>query len=60
MTARSKMPGFPDLDRPQMQYLDTLGRRQETVGQITDPETTATTAELAAKIIEILEAHRTK
>lgn len=60
MTVRSKMPEFPHLDVPQIQYLDTLGRRQETVAQIADPETTASTAELAAKIIEILAAHRTR
>ena len=60
MTTRSKIPDFPNLDRPQIQYLDTLGRRQETVGQMTDLSGAASTSEIIAAINAILAAHRTK
>jgi hypothetical protein len=61
MTTRSRLPAMPDTTPPAFtQFLDAIDRRQLTVSQITDPASTATTAELAAKIVEILDAHRTK
>lgn len=51
---------MPDADPALTQFLDAIDRRQLTVSQIEDPASTATTAELAAKIAEILDAHRTK
>jgi uncharacterized membrane-anchored protein len=59
MTARSKMPQWDGLERSQYQYLETLGRRQETVAQLEDLSSTATDAEIIAKINAILAAYRT-
>lgn len=59
-TKRSRVPDIQGMDEAHYKFLDALDKRQQRVSDVSDPEDTATNAELAAAIRAILAAHRTR
>ncbi len=61
-TRRSRVPDIESLraEPEHYNFLDTLDKRQQRVGELADLDLTATNAQIAAAINSILQAHRTK
>lgn len=57
---RSRVPDGINVTDAHYQFLDAIDKRQQTVANLTDLSSTATTAEIIAAFNQILAAHRTK
>lgn len=60
MSTKSRIPDMAGMSREQIQFFDSIDRRQLTVSQLEDLSGAATLADVIAKLNAILEAHRTK
>lgn len=60
MTTASRVPPIKNIERAHFQFLDAVDRRQQQLANLADLSGTASTADIIAKINEILDSHRTK
>lgn len=54
MTARSRLPTTQDMSREMVAFLDNLDRKQSTLSQVSQLSTSATLADVIAKINELI------
>ena len=59
MSKKSRVPNLDDADA-HLAFLDAIDRRQLSVAQLTDAESTATLAEVITLVNQILAKHRTQ
>jgi succinyl-CoA synthetase beta subunit len=57
---RSRVPDGINVTDAHYQFLDAIDKRQQSVANLTDLDTGATTAQIVAALNQILAAHRTK
>jgi hypothetical protein len=60
MAIQTRVPSSPNIDEATRTWMDMIERRQIAMGQVTDPPTSATLADLIAKVSEMLATQRTR
>jgi hypothetical protein len=59
-TRRSRVPDIPAIDKAHYEFLDSLDKRQQRLGELEDLDGSAATADIIAKINAMLQTHRTR